>query len=736
MGDNIYLGDRDGVRTPMQWSAGPERGLLGRQPAEALPARRDRPRVPRRGGQRRVAAGEPAVAALVDAAPDRAAQAAPAVRPRRDRVPAAREPQGADVPAHARRRAHPRRREPLALRAVRRARPVRVPGHDARRAARRRGVPARSASCRTCSRSARTTSTGSRSSSRRATSSKAPVCRSSTCAGTGCRSSRARAGARRSRRSCPPGCAPAAGSARRRGACARPRSRTPSAFPTPQPQRRAPRLPAARPCRVHARATARRTSCRSPAVAARAPSRALAPTSLALLHCGDGDLVLHEPLHEPRFARALLDLIPGRKRLAGARGLRSSRCRARACASLRGENLEPSPAAAPSRATPRSSSATSSILKLFRRVEEGENPDVEISRALTERTTLANVAPLRGALEYRPDARRAVDDRDAAGLRPERGRRLALHARLDRPLLRGRARAAAASRRCRRARSSSCRSRSRPRSRTTRSRATSSRRARSASAPPSCTPRSHSIDDPAFAPEPLTLMARRALYQSMRTLARQVFADAAQAIAAELPGGAALLEREADVLERFKRAARPDARRRAHARARRLPPRPGAVDGQGLRDHRLRGRARAQRQRAADQALAAARRRRDAALVPLRRLLRAVRRARRAIRSARARRSAARPARRAPGTRSSTAPVAERWARFWYAWSAASYLRAYLESARAAGFLPGTDHDVDVLLHAHMLEKAAYELRYEANNRPDWLQIPARGILQLLEGSP
>ena len=35
-----------------------------------------------------------------------------------------------------------------------------------------------------------------------------------------------------------------------------------------------------------------------------------------------------------------------------------------------------------------------------------------------------------------------------------------------------------------------------------------------------------------------------------------------------------------------------------------------------------------------------------------------------------------------------------------------------------------------------MLEKAAYELRYEANNRPDWLQIPARGILQLLEGSP
>ena len=35
MGDNVYLGDRNGVRTPMQWSAGPQRGLLARQPAAA-----------------------------------------------------------------------------------------------------------------------------------------------------------------------------------------------------------------------------------------------------------------------------------------------------------------------------------------------------------------------------------------------------------------------------------------------------------------------------------------------------------------------------------------------------------------------------------------------------------------------------------------------------------------------------------------------------------------------------
>jgi predicted trehalose synthase len=31
------------------------------------------------------------------------------------------------------------------------------------------------------------------------------------------------------------------------------------------------------------------------------------------------------------------------------------------------------------------------------------------------------------------------------------------------------------------------------------------------------------------------------------------------------------------------------------------------------------------------------------------------------------------------------------------------------------------------------LEKAVYELRYEMNNRPDWMGIPVAGIVRLLE---
>jgi trehalose synthase-fused probable maltokinase len=40
---------------------------------------------------------------------------------------------------------------------------------------------------------------------------------------------------------------------------------------------------------------------------------------------------------------------------------------------------------------------------------------------------------------------------------------------------------------------------------------------------------------------------------------------------------------------------------------------------------------------------------------------------------------------------------------------------------------------MDKLLQVFELEKAVYELRYELNNRPDWVRIPVAGIARLLE---
>ena len=97
MGDNVYLGDRNGVRTPMQWSGDRNAGFSRGEPPGALLPGHHRPRVPLRGDQRRGAADQPAVAAVVDEAADRAAPPAPGVRPRIARVPAPGEPQGPRV---------------------------------------------------------------------------------------------------------------------------------------------------------------------------------------------------------------------------------------------------------------------------------------------------------------------------------------------------------------------------------------------------------------------------------------------------------------------------------------------------------------------------------------------------------------------------------------------------------------------------------------------------------------
>ena len=75
----------------------------------------------------------------------------------------------------------------------------------------------------------------------------------------------------------------------------------------------------------------------------------------------------------------------------------------------------------------------------------------------------------------------------------------------------------------------------------------------------------------------------------------------------------------------------------------------------------------------------------------------------------------------------------EEWSRLWYRWVSGSFLRAYLQASAGAAFLPTDPADLRVLLDAYVLEKAIYEIRYEMNNRPDWVAIPIRGILDILE---
>jgi maltokinase len=63
---------------------------------------------------------------------------------------------------------------------------------------------------------------------------------------------------------------------------------------------------------------------------------------------------------------------------------------------------------------------------------------------------------------------------------------------------------------------------------------------------------------------------------------------------------------------------------------------------------------------------------------------------------------------------------------------------AYLEGYRAhadAALLPPGQEAMDKLLAVFELEKAVYELRYELNNRPDWVAIPVAGIVRLVDSA-
>jgi len=71
-------------------------------------------------------------------------------------------------------------------------------------------------------------------------------------------------------------------------------------------------------------------------------------------------------------------------------------------------------------------------------------------------------------------------------------------------------------------------------------------------------------------------------------------------------------------------------------------------------------------------------------------------------------------------------------ARFWHRSVGAAFLHAYLQHSDGAMHLPRTPEEIRVLLEAHLLEKALYEIVYELNNRPDWVRIPLRGVLDLL----
>ncbi len=79
-----------------------------------------------------------------------------------------------------------------------------------------------------------------------------------------------------------------------------------------------------------------------------------------------------------------------------------------------------------------------------------------------------------------------------------------------------------------------------------------------------------------------------------------------------------------------------------------------------------------------------------------------------------------------------TSVTLEPWARLWTSYASWFFLRGYLQASGDAPYLPKETTDLSILLDAFVLEKAVYELGYELNNRPEWTPIPLIAISRLV----
>ncbi|MEO7931877.1 MAG: maltose alpha-D-glucosyltransferase [Chthoniobacterales bacterium] len=72
------------------------------------------------------------------------------------------------------------------------------------------------------------------------------------------------------------------------------------------------------------------------------------------------------------------------------------------------------------------------------------------------------------------------------------------------------------------------------------------------------------------------------------------------------------------------------------------------------------------------------------------------------------------------------------WAELWVKTISESFLTGYFAAARPAGLIPESEADTALLLRIFLLDKAIYEVGYELSYRPSFVEIPLRAVEALL----
>ncbi len=433
--------------------------------------------------------------------------------------------------------------------------------------------------------------------------------------------------------------------------------------------------------------------------------------------------ILLDATFEPAFMSSLLEAIGSRKRLRGRAGELAGRTEKpfRAIVGTDASALAPLPI----RGEQSNSSITfgeRAILKLYRVTQAGINPDLEIGRVLTQQG-FEQTPSIAGSMEYRPDGGASMTAALVSAFVPNQGN---LFAHTLAELGGFFERAAAEPRQADGERldiASLIAASSQPAPddvhRTIDSYLETARLAGIRIGELHAT-LAGAVGDPAFKPEPFSELYQRSLFQSIGASTRRAL-DLLARRPADLPDGAA--EDAARILER---------RGEIDKRLRVLLGR--KLGGKRIRTHG---------DLHAEQILHTGR---DLLIIdfegepatPLsqRRLKRsALRDVAGMLRSFHyaSYGSLLRPEM-GPAIRPEDVPALDGWVRTWNRWVGATFLAGYREATSGASFLPADDADWAALLDVFLLEKACYELTYELNNRPDWVAIPLRGILQLLGG--
>jgi trehalose synthase-fused probable maltokinase len=119
-----------------------------------------------------------------------------------------------------------------------------------------------------------------------------------------------------------------------------------------------------------------------------------------------GDGVLYDALESSAWSTSLLDAIGRRRQVRGGAGEVGVTI-TRAYRSLRGPADVPLPVSILRAEQSHTSLVFGErlILKLYRRLAEGINPDLQVGRCLTEQARFTHTAPVAGALEYRKPRR-------------------------------------------------------------------------------------------------------------------------------------------------------------------------------------------------------------------------------------------------------------------------------------------------------------------------------------------